>query len=94
MLEQKRPAEKMASGDNMDKPPTDPPKPPPASKPNEFTGHWFWGPVLACRHIYGQVIAASVLINLFALASSLYIMTIYDRVIPNYPIRLLRAYGG
>ncbi|MDD9841108.1 MAG: type I secretion system permease/ATPase [Alphaproteobacteria bacterium] len=89
MLEQKRPAEKMASGDNMDKPPTDPPKPPPASKPNEFTGHWFWGPVLACRHIYGQVIAASVLINLFALASSLYIMTIYDRVIPNQAVESL-----
>lgn len=93
MLEQKRPDEKMApdgqKGDNMDKPPTDPPKPPPASKPNEFTGHWFWGPVLACRHIYGQVIAASVLINLFALASSLYIMTIYDRVIPNQAVESL-----
>jgi len=89
MLEQKRPDEKMASDGNVDKPPTDPPKPPPASKPNEFTGHWFWGPVLACRHIYGQVIAASVLINLFALASSLYIMTIYDRVIPNQAVESL-----
>lgn len=58
---------------------------------NEYTGHWFWGPVLACRPIYGQVIAASVLINLFALASSLYIMTIYDRVIPNHAIESLWA---
>ena len=33
--------------------------------------------------IYFQVILASVLINIFALASSLYIMTVYDRVIPN-----------
>jgi ATP-binding cassette subfamily C protein LapB len=47
--------------------------------------------VLACRPIYGQVIAASVLINLFALASSLYIMTIYDRVIPNHAIESLWA---
>lgn len=58
---------------------------------NEYTGHWFWGAVLACRRVYGQVIAASVLINLFALASSLYIMTVYDRVIPNKAIESLWA---
>lgn len=58
---------------------------------NEYTGHWFWGPVLACKPIYVQVIAASVLINLFALASSLYIMTVYDRVIPNHAIESLWA---
>ena len=45
--------------------------------------HWFFGPLLTCRAIYFQVILASVLINIFALASSLYIMTVYDRVIPN-----------
>ncbi len=57
----------------------------------EYMQHWFWGPVLACRRIYGQVIAASFLINLFALASSLYIMTVYDRVIPNEAIESLWA---
>ena len=45
--------------------------------------HWFFGPVSKCRGIYFQVILASVLINIFALALSLYIMTVYDRVIPN-----------
>ena len=45
--------------------------------------HWFYGPMLNAKPIYFQVIMASVLINLFALASSLYIMTVYDRVIPN-----------
>ena len=45
--------------------------------------HWFYGPVFRAKSIYFQVIMASVLINLFALASSLYIMTVYDRVIPN-----------
>ncbi len=55
----------------------------------EFHSHWFWGPVLACRKIYLQVIAASFLINLFALASSLYIMTVYDRVIPNEALESL-----
>ena len=57
----------------------------------DYMTHWFWGPVLACRRIYGQVIAASVLINMFALASSLYIMTVYDRVIPNEAIESLWA---
>ncbi len=54
-------------------------------------GHWFWGPVLVCRNLYGQVAAASVLINLFALASSIYIMTVYDRVVPNSAIESLWA---
>jgi ATP-binding cassette, subfamily C, bacterial LapB len=61
------------------------------SNRQEYMQHWFWGPVLACRKIYGQVIAASVLINLFALASSLYIMTVYDRVIPNEALESLWA---
>jgi ATP-binding cassette subfamily C protein LapB len=55
-----------------------------AEKPvTSLHDHWFWGPLLECRAIYSQVILASVLINIFALASSLYIMTVYDRVIPN-----------
>ena len=45
--------------------------------------HWFYGPVFKAKSIYFQVIMASILINVFALASSLYIMTVYDRVIPN-----------
>jgi ATP-binding cassette subfamily C protein LapB len=48
--------------------------------------HWFFGAVLSCKSVYVQVICASVLINLFALASSLYIMTVYDRVVPNNAI--------
>lgn len=62
---------------------------PAAGNVNEYAEHWFFGPVLACRAIYLQVIAASVLINLFALASSLYIMTVYDRVIPNEAVESL-----
>ncbi len=56
-----------------------------------FNTHWFWAPVIACRRIYLQVIAASILINIFALASSLYIMTVYDRVIPNGAMESLWA---
>jgi ATP-binding cassette subfamily C protein LapB len=38
--------------------------------------HWFFGPVLSCKAVYVQVMWASVLINVFALASSVYIMTV------------------
>ena len=48
-----------------------------------LSDHWFWRYVIENRRIYYQVIGASVMINLFALVSSLYIMTVYDRVIPN-----------
>jgi ATP-binding cassette subfamily C protein LapB len=53
--------------------------------------HWFFGPVLSCKAIYLQVMWASVLINVFALASSVYIMTVYDRVVPNNAIESLWA---
>lgn len=55
------------------------------------TDHWFWQPVRASWDIYRQVILASLLINLFSLASSLYIMTVYDRIIPNKAIESLWA---
>ena len=51
--------------------------------------HWFWKYIRENRRVYYQVIVASVLINLFALVSSLYIMTVYDRVIPNNAIASL-----
>ena len=53
--------------------------------------HWFFGPVLNSKSLYLQVIFASILINIFALASSLYIMTVYDRVIPNNATESLMA---
>ena len=53
--------------------------------------HWFWKYVLDSRKIYYQVIVASVMINLFALVSALYIMVVYDRVIPNNAIESLWA---
>ena len=53
--------------------------------------HWFFGPVMSCKAVYLQVMWASVLINVFALASSVYIMTVYDRVVPNNAIESLWA---
>lgn len=44
---------------------------------------WFWGSLKANWKIYKEVILATVMTNFFALASTLYIMNVYDRVIPN-----------
>jgi ATP-binding cassette subfamily C protein LapB len=44
---------------------------------------WFWGSLKSNLKIYQEVIVATVMINVFALGSTLYIMNVYDRVIPN-----------
>jgi ATP-binding cassette subfamily C protein LapB len=46
-------------------------------------GHWFWGALLAQRHVYRDILLAAGLINLFALASPMFTMNVYDRVVPN-----------
>src|SRR5690606_213090 len=43
--------------------------------------HWFWGPVLAQRFVYRDVLWAALLINLFALAFPIFSMNVYDRVV-------------
>jgi ATP-binding cassette subfamily C protein LapB len=53
--------------------------------------HWFWGSVYKYRSIYYQVLLATLFINLFALASAFYIMTVYDKVVPNNAISSLVA---
>ncbi|MGC6534571.1 MAG: ATP-binding cassette domain-containing protein [Parvibaculales bacterium] len=71
--------------------PAKPVQKPKKVKRKPLTEHWFWQPVRASWDIYRQVILASLLINLFSLASSLYIMTVYDRIIPNKAIESLWA---
>ena len=44
---------------------------------------WFWKVIWRYRKYYAQVAVASVLINVLALIGSLYVMNVYDRVIPN-----------
>ena len=44
---------------------------------------WFWSAIRNNRWSYIQVGIASVFINLFVLASPIFVMNVYDRVIPN-----------
>ncbi len=45
--------------------------------------HWFWDTIKLSAPIYKDVLIASLLINLFVLATPLFTMNVYDRVIPN-----------
>lgn len=45
--------------------------------------HWFFGSMLRQKKSYIQVIVASLFINIFALFSAFFVMTVYDRIIPN-----------
>ncbi len=46
-------------------------------------GHWFWSTLKRTKKIYYDVIVASIVINIFVLASPLFTMNVYDRVVPN-----------
>ena len=51
--------------------------------------HWFWGTLKRSKKIYLDVVVASFIINLFVLASPLFTMNVYDRVVPNNAVETL-----
>jgi len=53
------------------------------------SGHWFWGTLKRSSRIYRDVLLASFLINLFVLANPLFVMNVYDRVVPNGAVETL-----
>ena len=57
--------------------------PAPSTAPSRAVKHWFWGVVRQAWPIYAEVLLASFLINLFALVMPLFVMNVYDRVVPN-----------
>ncbi len=44
---------------------------------------WFWSAFWKNKTLYKEVVVAAVIINLFGIAGSLFIMNVYDRVVPN-----------
>ena len=52
---------------------------------------WFWGSLSQGRWLYGQVVIAAALTNFLGLSTSLFIMVVYDRVVPNEAIESLIA---
>ena len=52
---------------------------------------WFWGSLLQGRWLYGQVVIAAAITNFLGLSTSLFIMVVYDRIVPNEAIESLIA---
>jgi ATP-binding cassette subfamily C protein LapB len=57
-----------------------------STEAEDYSHHWFWSLVRENTGSYIMVIIGSIFINIFALTSPLFIMTVYDRVIPNNAI--------
>lgn len=55
------------------------------------TTHWLFGPLRTNGKIYAQTVLAALIVNLLGLISSFFIMTVYDRVLPNNAIESLVA---
>lgn len=52
-------------------------------QPKPRFADWLMEPIRSNRSVYVKVAIAAVMINLFALVTSLFTMTVYDRVLPN-----------
>lgn len=57
----------------------------------EQNGHWFWSTFADNRWLYGQVILAALVSNFLGLSTSIFIMVVYDRVLPNEAMESLIA---
>jgi ATP-binding cassette subfamily C protein LapB len=58
---------------------------------NEQKNNWFWGSMSQGKWLYAQVIGAAAMTNFLGLSTSLFIMVVYDRVVPNEAIESLIA---
>lgn len=52
---------------------------------------WFWSSLFQGKWLYGQVLVAAAITNFLGLSTSLFIMVVYDRVVPNEAIESLIA---
>src|SRR5688572_2950673 len=51
--------------------------------------NWFWGEVMRHTPVYIEVVLAALLMNLFTIASSIFAMQVYDRVVPNKAVETM-----
>jgi ATP-binding cassette subfamily C protein LapB len=51
--------------------------------------HWFWDTIKMSWPIYSEVLLASLMINIFALVMPLFVMNVYNRVVPNNTFQTL-----
>ncbi len=63
----------------------------PELKSNAGRANWFWGSLGQGKWLYGQVIVAAAVSNFLGLSTALFIMVVYDRVVPNEAIESLIA---
>lgn len=57
-------------------------------------GHWFWSVIAENRLLYRDVLVAAFLANVLALGMPLFVMNVYDRVVPNNAIDTLWVLGA
>ena len=55
--------------------------------------HWFWGVIRENRRLYRDIVVGSVAINLFAIAMPLFVLNVYDRVVPNQATETLWVFA-
>jgi ATP-binding cassette subfamily C protein LapB len=57
----------------------------------EVSGHWFFSSFKKSKWLYVQVLVAAMVSNFLSLSTSLFTMTVYDRIIPNGAFESLLA---
>ncbi len=60
----------------------------------ERKGHWFWQVIRENRPLYRDVLVAAVMVNLFALAMPLFVLNVYDRVVPNHAVETMYMFAA
>ena len=50
---------------------------------------WFWGVIKECRSLYKDVIISAVALGFLSVAMPLFVMNVYDRVVPNHATETL-----
>ena len=63
----------------------------PEVKANSVKQNWFWGSFKQSKWLYSQVLIAAAVSNFLGLSTALFIMVVYDRVVPNEAIESLIA---